>query len=246
MDTHSDLFSAVTLSAGGRPQLEEGELELKCTDKVRIETDRRICVIESSTLIVTNMRLILQFQFSGLSKVSHIHLKLVSRVEDCATMFRSSMRLRLHFHDGRKLEFKFFAGGKEATLDFISKMLLRQAWIEIEARDTKPGQNDKESQLSFSSRSAGVSGLLRRQEKEHQNLDAVTRVALTDLDALMNHAKEVVGIIEKYAAVRFNKSDDQSDTTSEIGIVIISLIKGRYKYGFVKVMRLKWKPYCKI
>jgi hypothetical protein len=219
MDTHGDLFSSMAMSAAGRPQLEDGELELQCTDKVRIETDKRICVIETSTLTVTNMRLILQFQRAGVSTLSHIHLKLISHVEDCAGRFRSSMRLRFHFHDGRKLEFKFYDGGKESTLGFVSKTIQRQSWKEIEERNAQNHSSQKEADepKSFSARSAGVSGLIRRQEKEHQNLDAVTRVALTDLDALMNHAKDVVGIIEKYAAVRFNKSDDQSDTTSEIG-----------------------------
>ena len=227
MDTHGDLFAPMQLSTAGRPQFHEDEIELKTTENIRIETDQRKCVIERCTLILTNMRVLVRYEIKSAFVVAFIHLKLVERVEDCASMFRPSKRIRFHYIDGRKLEFKFLSSGKEKNLNFVDKCLQRKAWVAAEEADARKKAQTYEggSQTnSFSARSAGVSGLIRRQEQEHQTMDTLTKAALTDLDALMSHAKDVVGIIEKYAAVRFNKSDDQSETSSEIGTLLPSII----------------------
>lgn len=217
METHADLFAPIHLSAAGRPLLHDGEIELKTVDMVRIETDKRICVAITSTFILTNMRILIQYA-SKATTTSNIHLRMITNVEDCATMLRPSKRLRFHFQDGRKLEFKFLSGyaDKDSTFDLVSKSLQRKAWAEIEKAAASNKRLEDEVKI-FSAHSAGVSGLIRRQEREHHSMDTVSRAALTDLDSLMNHAKDVVGIIERYAAMRFSKNDDQSDTTSEIG-----------------------------
>lgn len=209
-----DLFQVVELSPGGRPILKEEEVEIKWVDDVNIQTAARVDIFPSKTasIILTNMHImvLLPPQSTRICAWT-LQLKKILSIEDCASAFRSSKRIRCHIDDGRKIEIKFLAGHKESSLEIIQKSLVRKSWERL------PPQLPKPNESQFTVKSAGISGLIRRQEREHQSIDNVAREALTDLDALMNRAKEVVAVIQRYASVRFEKSDDQSDTSSEIG-----------------------------
>jgi hypothetical protein len=214
MGEHLNLFLVIGLSPGGRPLLSDGEVEIQWIDDVKIQTDTRedIFPCAVASILLTNMNLMVLLPQQPLRVCAWaLHYKQIVKIEDCATTFRSSKRIRFHTQDGRKLEMKFLAGKKDSTMDIIQKSLHRKSWEQYEVTQTKS------EEPQFSVRSAGISGLIRRQEREHQSIDAVKREALTDLDALMSRAKEVVAVIDRYAHMRFDKPDDQSDTSSEIG-----------------------------
>ena len=54
----------------------------------------------------------------------------------------------------------------------------------------------------FSTVNAGIAGIVRKQEREIQAVDAIQKSALSDLDALMKKAGEVVNVIviQKYTS----------------------------------------------
>lgn len=221
MGDYLNLFHIIGLSPGGRPLLTEGEVEIQWIDEVNIQTDHRedIFPTKIATILLTNMNIIVVLPQQTLRVCAwSLHIKNITKIEDCATTFRSSKRIRFYMQDGRKLEIKFVSGKKEVAIDILQKSLQRKSWEQISTSSSSPQMKSEESQ--FSVQSAGISGLIRRQEREHQSLDAVKREALSDLDALMSRAKEVVAVIDRYAHMRFDKSDDQSDTSSEIGIVM--------------------------
>mmetsp|Transcript_19962 Transcript_19962/g.28686 ORF Transcript_19962/g.28686 Transcript_19962/m.28686 type:complete len:388 (+) Transcript_19962:41-1204(+) len=205
-------FNKLELTPAGRPKYKDGEVEIKCVENVRVETDSRCEVLDIGSLLLTNIHIVIIRSQQSRMEAWGLELMRVVIVEDCASFFVPSKRIRIHIENGNKLEFKFLSGQKETTIELIRKTLERKAWTDI-CSPPKPVVTE----AAFSVESAGVSGLMRRQEREHQSVDAVTREALTDLNVLMTRAREVVKVIEKYSAVRFDKSDAQSETSSEMG-----------------------------
>jgi hypothetical protein len=212
-----DLFSHISLTPAGRPLLREGEIEKVWVDDVIIQTDQRKDIFPKSSVLVTNVHIMVILSEQNQRGAKALHIKNITNIEDCATMFRSSKRIRIFASDGHVLELKFLSGKKEIAMDMIQKSLERKAWEDIGT----PPASTKPVESQFSVRAAGVSGLIRRQERDHDTADAVAKEALTDLDALMRRAKDLIGVIDRYTAVRFNKSDDQSDTSSELGPLLL-------------------------
>jgi ESCRT-II complex subunit VPS36 len=52
---------------------------------------------------------------------------------------------------------------------------------------------------AFSTQKAGISGVVKRQEKEIEEVDSLSKQAMGDLEGLMSNAHEVVKVIEKYS-----------------------------------------------
>ena len=111
-------------------------------------------------------------------------MKSVSSIEDCAKFITSSTRLRVSFHNKKipDIAIKFEGGGKENFLLLAQKTLLKKSWEEI---DKSKETSEAENKITFSSSNAGVSGIIRRQEKQLSSIDNVTKSASVDLDALM-------------------------------------------------------------
>lgn len=233
MGDYLNLFEIIGLTPGGRPILIDDEVEIQWIDEVNIQTEHKEDIFSSKimSILLTNMKIIILFPQHTLRVCAWtLHYKNISHIKDCATTFHSSKRIRFSFHnDERKVEIKFLSERKEIMMDIIQRSLQKKSWEQIvslsststlnQIQQNAPPGNDVPQ---FTVQSAGISGLIRRQEREHQSLDNVKREALSDLDTLMSRAKEVVAVIDRYAHMRFDKADDQSDTSSEIGIIILS------------------------
>eukprot|EP00981_Chlorochromonas_danica_P014203 scaffold7537_cov179-Ochromonas_danica.AAC.24 len=129
----------------------------------------------------------------------------------------------------KDLTFRFIGGEKDDFLLQIERALTRKSWEKIlpptptptpPAADTStiPGGSgvttltttttsttssttvSDEVGKGFSVRNAGVSGIIRKQEKSLESVDQLTKSALSDLDALMNRAREVISVVQRYAA----------------------------------------------
>jgi len=59
---------------------------------------------------------------------------------------------------------------------------------------------------------AGIGGILRRQEEARQNVDSLTKLALGDLESLMRRGREVVTVVQRYAA--YATADGASESAS--------------------------------
>ncbi len=95
----------------------------------------------------------------------------------------------------------------------LNKMLEKKSWESLKGPDPEPAP-----QTSFSARTAGVGGLIRRREKELTAVGSMAEAALSDLDALMKRAGEVVAVVEKYSKIVSEKREDNIDETqSELG-----------------------------
>lgn len=73
------------------------------------------------------------------------------------------------------------------------------------------------STTAYKSSNAGIGGILRRQEEQRQNVDSLTKVALNDLESLMQRGREVVNVVQRYAAYAAADSAAASESSSNSG-----------------------------
>jgi hypothetical protein len=244
-----DKFSPVPLSVSGKPVLLEDEVEVKSDSDTQIYLQKDGAVVQElfpvGMIVLTNFRLITivhandsgggSASSSGVSSPMSSGSKLVgwgfplstvNDIDDCANgMFKRSTRIKIHFNNnapGRNVEIgvKFIAGHsvKDEFLVHALRTFNRRSWEAAATKKKEPTETQ-----AFSTSNAGVGGLLRRQEREMKSIDNLSKEALTDLDALMRSARDVVSVVHRYAAhaaERFAERDadgDHSETSTEIG-----------------------------
>lgn len=112
-----------------------------------------------------------------------------------------------------ELGLKFSLGGKEEFLTLISKMILKRSWEAFESMQVQKQQQQHQlvPQEKFSVSNAGVGGIIRRQEKNMEALDSVSKTALSDLNSLMQQAKEVITLIRRFASHSTEARDEDQD-----------------------------------
>ncbi|RYH28513.1 hypothetical protein EON65_11915 [archaeon] len=202
-----EYFCPVHLTTARRPVLLDEEVEIKVVDEVGVValvnnqvTDE---LLPTSTALLTNIRLIIVTtnpkQQNATISAWGINLSEVRHGEDCSGMLRRSTRVRIVFHlkkpTTKDIALKFHGAGKEDFIEVFHRTLAKRSWEKIAA---KPVLAAKEKGFSVSN--AGVSGLIRKQERNMENVDALTKTALTDLDALMNQARDAIAVVQRYAA----------------------------------------------
>ena len=122
-----------------------------------------------------------------------------------------------------ELGLKFSLGGKEEFLVLIGKMILKRSWEAFESMQAQKQQQQHQlPQEKFSVSNAGVGGIIRRQEKNMEALDSVSKTALSDLNSLMQQAKEVITLIRRFASHSSEdpRDEDQDDVDSAMYVLL--------------------------
>lgn len=210
-----NLFSSAELTLAGRPKLnpENDEVEVLYVEKVNIETVNKERIFYNCNISVTNMRVFV-IPPSDERTGRALHLRDVSRFTDNAGVFRSSRRITAHAKDGIQFHIRFNDKNKDLTLEMLGQYLQRKAWDKCCKSEMKDSRIATEGLSQISTRHAGVSGLKRRQQEEQNAEKIMASDALSDLESLMTRAGEVVAIVKKYSTFRFDKPDDESETSS--------------------------------
>lgn len=219
-------FVQGALSVAGKLVTVEGEIEIKVDGESQflLQRDRAVVseLLPQGLVILTNLRIAAIVLEGGKRVVWVFNLSNVGLVEDCATWLRKSCRIRIFLKtlaDGREIGIRF--GSSTQKLEFleqIQKQLLKKSWEHLVSLQKKESTGKAFASSTFN---AGVSGLMRRQERDMNSVDCLAKEALTDLDALMRSAKDVVVIVQRFAALAQERDADKigSDTTSEMGEV---------------------------
>lgn len=251
-------LSSAPLSVSGLPILQPNEVELKSEANIVVKHHDDVKkskneLFSGCLLILTNFRLIIINNYNATStntkslstspKLEHdkfvhigwgIDLKNISLIEEFnsgAFAFVQN-KVKVYLHDSQLSSFiviKFEKQGREEFLKLINKALENRSW-EKYATTVEKLNNDNNKVSVFSSANAGVAGIIRRQEQSIQSVDSLTKVALTDLDALMLRAREAVQVIQRYASYvdmsahdsnsshdHDDDNDSYSETTSQAG-----------------------------
>jgi ESCRT-II complex subunit VPS36 len=194
---------------------------------------------KSNSVVLTNVRLIVLV--NNANSKSHVawgfYLKSLSSFEDQnkGSFLRRSKRVRLFMANDssvsqappsqqrKALDFKFLEGDKEVFLEYLQKAMERKSWeyilnkVSSNAASSSSSTSSSLKVASFSVKNAGISGIIRRQEENIKNMDNLTETALTDLNHLIDKAREVVTTVQRYAQLiqENNSAKDISDTASE-------------------------------
>ena len=250
-------LSSAPLSVSGLPILQPNEVELKSEANIVVKHHDDVKkskneLFSGCLLILTNFRLIIINDYNATTtnskllstspKLEHdkfvhigwgIDLKNISLIEEfnsgAFAFVQNKVKVCLHdSHLSSFIVIKFEKQGREEFLKLINKALENRSWEKYATVEKLNNDNNKVS--VFSSANAGVAGIIRRQEQSIQSVDSLTKVALTDLDALMLRAREAVQVIQRYAsyvdmsAHDSNSSHDHDDdnesyseTTSQAG-----------------------------
>lgn len=221
-----DLWAVVGLTAANRPILIDEEVEYKVVDRVSVVTVGKNGgsseeIFPMGTLILTNIRMIVVMRKDSSFEGRFMELKGISRGEDCAGLLKRSTRVRLVVSssapilNNKDLCLKFHDSGKEDLLEALERALAKRSWEKISPAVTAAVSEAPR----FSTHNAGVGGIIRRQEKAMENVDTLTKSALSDLDALMKSAREVITVVQRYAVYvaseRESQDSDVSETTSQ-------------------------------
>lgn len=226
----NSILSPAPLSSAGRPILHEEESELKSFDDVAIhrKTENNIDeVCSQGILIVTNLRLIKLVEMQSRILGWEILLRNIIGFSRVETMFVASKRINLSIKNNGKeflIQLKFNKGGKEDFLEILQRAITRKSWEAIEQAKKLLTPPPPPSSETKSLANVGIGGIIARQNTSMQNADNLARSALTDLESLAQKAREVVSVVQRYAAVmqeaRQAAADEGlSETSSQIGEV---------------------------
>merc|ERR1712130_1043068 len=104
--------------------------------------------------------------------------------------------------------------GHEGQSEFYTNLessLKSKAWVIPEKEEPK--------KKVFSTRGAGIGGIMKNIEKKQKHADKQMNVAFSDLDSLMTHAKELVTLVERYTKEsNENKKDEFNSLLHNMGI----------------------------
>lgn len=234
-----DYFVRITLTASHRPIPLEEEVDIRNIDQVSVhlQNDKIVCgdLFNSGKLILTNFRIIIVVSTTNGKQMEGwaINLKEVSHLDDCSTLFSRSKRLKINFKQ-RKISqdvgIKFHADNKMEFLDIFSKVHSKKSWEKVVQKTIVRGSTTSSfpqspqtlQEENFSANNAGIGGIIRRQEKNLQSVDLLAKSAMADLDTLIDQARDVVAVVNRYASyLQENRrlkdnEDDSSETSTQI------------------------------
>jgi len=191
------IWKEVQLTDAGRPVLLPDEVELIKHRKTILYDGTQLTEFVNGNLTVTTHRII----WLGSSKSLACHLSVVSEVAIYTPKFFSRHRVQLVIVgnvDRPKPHFviKLEEGRREDFISWVTKACEMKTWEQTNQSEQK--ENKKEQ--GFTTSSAGIGGIIRKQKLQIERNEKVAEEALQDLDSLMKKAKEMVVLIERYRA----------------------------------------------
>lgn len=106
--------------------------------------------------------------------------------------------------------------GRDEFYTHLSSSLSRKAWVKETAAEIM-GRRANEGYAGATS-NAGIAGILRRQEANRKATAEIATEAFSDLKSLIDKAKEVVAVVERYsAALQDKQSAGGSSSASGTG-----------------------------
>jgi ESCRT-II complex subunit VPS36 len=198
-----------------RPSLSEYEVECLLRDKVALVDGRSNRVVhQGGMVILTSHRII--WHCHTQSRAYQGHLSKVADARKSRNFFKPSSRVYLYLQgpdqhgDEPATKIDFVHGGRDEFLEQVKTLLQMRDWEKVPAPTptSNPGSSPALSAAEsvFTTRKAGVGGIIRQQENTRAAQDKLAAEAFGDLQALMSKAREVVSVIERYATVLASKA----------------------------------------
>ena len=194
--TFGNFWREVTFTSALRVRMAEDEVELLRASEVSLRAGDANRGYERGDVIVTTHRIIWMPAEGGDEGVAvGGDLCDVERADVAMGRWKKSSKVSVWLRnqaDGgaaAQVKLKFHARGRDSFLERLQDALERRSWSAAAAPGAK--------QEGFSTRRAGVQGILRRQAQRENAEKVLASTAFEDLDSLIEKAREVVAVIER-------------------------------------------------
>jgi len=214
----TDWTTNVGLSASRRPVLLDGEVEALIQEGVAIYEGENVSKFDKGILTLTTHRLIWVDQSSSNIPTIALNLGQIADADADAGAWNpkasAKIKITLLGRDKNYYKLSFRASGRDNFLTKFKTCLKNRAWEKAVAA-AQPKKKE-----GFETSKAGVTGIMRIEEKKAKDTDQTLQQAFSDISALMDKAKDMVAIAEKIAttASKENKEED-----SELRSVLLSM-----------------------
>jgi ESCRT-II complex subunit VPS36 len=191
-------FENVALSVSGRPILVENEIECSMQDNVAIYEGDKQTTFQNGHIALTTHRIV---YIDPSKKAIALHLSKIRKIEKKTYLF-ASPKIVIHVEPlDVRLMLSFRSGGIEKFMEELERLLKQKTWIVEQKQPEKK---------AFSHTTAGVAGAIKNVEMEDKKTKAALDEAFSDLNSLMDKAREMVAIAEKFAE-QLKKAENEAD-----------------------------------
>ncbi|TMW68759.1 hypothetical protein Poli38472_006227 [Pythium oligandrum] len=196
-----DVMQALPLTSAGRPTLYNNEVEIYCEEQISLYDHSDKTRFQRGRCSITTHRLFYIDDSVKPPTALYLPLEWVVRITKEAGFLARSAKIRLDIRSSKPpiittyLKLSFKDGGRDDFYNPLDAALNRRAW-----RDTQPSHlaDRRLQKREFTAADAGIAGILRRQKEAQKETTDLAATAFSDLANLMEKARDMVGLIERY------------------------------------------------
>eukprot|EP00761_Pharyngomonas_kirbyi_P005820 gb/GECH01005826.1/.p1 GENE.gb/GECH01005826.1/~~gb/GECH01005826.1/.p1 ORF type:complete len:402 (+),score=111.59 gb/GECH01005826.1/:1-1206(+) len=203
-----DWEGEVKVSSSGRPLIGKDEIECILQNTIAIYLGDKVSKHEGGTLTLTTHRLLYNDSKVG---CMCIHLSRIASISKKPGFLSfSSPKITIHLKKSSNYyKLSFRDGGMEPFYKELEKQLKKKNWEYTAQKQQKPKHEKRE----FSATHTGIGGIMRRVNEEDNQQQKALAEAFQDMSSLMDNARELVSMAEKFAEKE--KSRNKSGETSK-------------------------------
>jgi len=200
----------VPLLPSRRPIFSENEIEVLLSAQVNIYEREKKTKYERGTCTLTSHRLI-WIDYDGKLGALALNLSSIAQIEEESGGLTGSQKIILHLTNKSTYRLGFKEGGRDHFLNLLRETLKKRAWEQKTQVKKKEG---------FATSNAGVGGIMKVVETRTKETDSVLQQAFTDLNSLMEKAKDMVALSER---LTLQLQKESGDATDEFKSMLISM-----------------------
>ncbi|OQR85612.1 vacuolar protein-sorting-associated protein [Achlya hypogyna] len=218
------VFAPLSLNEAGRPVLWPSEVEVYSQSHVTLYDQHVKTEYLHGRCVITTHRLLWLSEATG--KNLYMPLAAVDRLGKEAGFITRSSKIKIDYTlEGvsKMLKLSFKMGGRDEFFNPLETSLCRRAWA-----DTKSVSALADRRLQarhFDATQAGIGGIIQRRQEEQKQTSELTTQSFSDLNALMDKAKDMVGLIERYVATANSgaATDATADEATQMNALLLNM-----------------------
>ncbi|KAF0753252.1 hypothetical protein AaE_005773 [Aphanomyces astaci] len=218
-----EVFSELPLTDTGRPELWPSEVEVYSESHVSLYDGNVKSVYSRGRCVITTHRLL----WLSEAKRTHIYMCLsaidrLSKVQTESGFLSRSSKIRVDYL------------WQTSESNPFEAAMARKAWADTKAPSALADRRLQQTR-QFDASAAGIGGIMQRRQDEQKHTSELTTQSFSDLHALMDKAKDMVGLIERYVATSNAATSADADAAPSTDDVSEMQSLARQLASFVKL-----------
>jgi ESCRT-II complex subunit VPS36 len=191
----------VPLSPSKRPILQETEIEILLQTHVTIYEGEKKTKYERGNVTLTTHRII-WLDPEGKLPALALNLSLIGQIEEESGGMTGSPKIILTLTNKSIIRLGFKESGRDQYLAKLKEVLKRKAWGQV---------TEVKKKEEFTTTKAGIGGIMKTVESKTKETDVALAQAFSDLNTLMEKAREMVALSERLTLQLQKESGDVGD-----------------------------------